>query len=114
MCLVSSPTIGSLPSMYRRVPRHVLLWCLGRCRDCTPDSENPELQVIFYRLARYLGTNIILLFVFDGPGRPPIKRATHVITASHWLTEPIKELVTVFGFQCHMASLVYIVTCCVG
>ena len=39
-------------------------------------GANPELRTLFFRLAQLLQFPVILLFIFDGEERPPIKRWT--------------------------------------
>jgi XPG N-terminal domain len=67
-------------------------------------GENPELRVIFFKLAYLLQFPITPLFVFDGPGRPPVKRGVNVVEKPHWLTLPMKELLDGFRFSHYTAS----------
>lgn len=62
-------------------------------------GENPELRTLFHRLAHYLKYGIVLIFIFDGPGRPSMKRGKHVIPKPHWLTQGFQELITAFGYH---------------
>lgn len=62
-------------------------------------GENPELRIIFRRLVRLLGALVKVVFVFDGPGRPLIKRNKNVSLRPHWLTPKTQELITAFGFD---------------
>ncbi|KAJ7813796.1 PIN domain-like protein [Mycena olivaceomarginata] len=39
-------------------------------------GPNPQLRILFYRAARLLSLPICVVFVFDGPARPAIKRGT--------------------------------------
>ncbi|KAJ7893693.1 PIN domain-like protein, partial [Mycena olivaceomarginata] len=45
-----------------------------------------------------------LVFVFDGPGRPSIKRGTRVISRPLWLIDHLKKMITYFGFHFYDAS----------
>lgn len=67
-------------------------------------GENPELRTIYFRLARFLKLPVTPLFVFDGDGRPPIKRGKQVKSKPHWLTEGFKRLIDAFGFYSHDVS----------
>lgn len=60
---------------------------------------NSALQTLFYKLSMYLKSPIILIFVYDGPQRPNIKRGIHVRTQSPTWVEPSKRLVSHFGFH---------------
>lgn len=64
-------------------------------------GENPELRVLFFRLARLLGSCTTAIFVFDGAGRPNFKRDRNVIKKPHWLEEGFKDLIQAFGFVHH-------------
>lgn len=61
-------------------------------------GENPELRVLFYRLAMLAERPIHAVFVADGPLRPPIKRGKQVKTTPPWLTNGFRQLVEAFGF----------------
>lgn len=67
-------------------------------------GENPELRTIYFRLARLLKLPVVPIFVFDGPGRPPVKRGKQVRSKPHWLTDGFKRLVDAFGFHSHDVS----------
>ena len=62
---------------------------------------NPELRVLFFRLAELSRSTVQAVFVFDGPRRPTIKRGKAVRTHPHWLTSRFAQLVRAFGFHCH-------------
>jgi holliday junction resolvase YEN1 len=67
-------------------------------------GANPELRTLFFRLARYLQFPIAPVFVFDGPGRPSVKRGRKVIKIAHWLTTRVQEMISLFGFQWYKVS----------
>lgn len=69
-------------------------------------GENPELKALFHRLAHYLKYGIILIFIFDGPGRPSVKRGKKVGSKPHWLTQGFQELITAFGYHIFTVSSV--------
>jgi Holliday junction resolvase YEN1 len=64
-------------------------------------GENPELRVLYFRLARLLKLPVTAVFVFDGPKRPAVKRGKQVRPKPHWLTHGLEALVTAFGFHSH-------------
>ena len=65
-------------------------------------GENPELQVLYYRLAHLLRLPVTAIFVFDGLKRPAWKCGKQVRAKPHWLTEGFKELAAAFGFHSHL------------
>jgi Holliday junction resolvase YEN1 len=70
----------------------------------TVRGPHPELRILFYRVAHLLTLPIRVVFVFDGPARPTIKRDTNVLTSGHWLTEPFQELIETFGYHWYTVS----------
>ncbi|KAJ7897103.1 PIN domain-like protein [Mycena olivaceomarginata] len=66
-------------------------------------GPNPQLRILFYRAARLLSLPICVVFVFDGPARPAIKRGTKVLTHGHWLTGSFQKLIEAFGYHWYMA-----------
>ncbi|KAF8956168.1 PIN domain-like protein [Flammula alnicola] len=66
-------------------------------------GQNPELKALFYRLAWLSRSPTSVLFVFDGPGRPKMKRGKHVRSPPHWMTRKFRELAEGFGFYCRTA-----------
>jgi holliday junction resolvase YEN1 len=71
----------------------------------TRAGENPAVRVLFYRLCRLLALPVIPVFVFDGPGRPKVKRGVNVKTGkSHWLSSSFKKFIEVFGFFWYTVS----------
>ena len=59
---------------------------------------NPELRALFYRLARLAALPVAVMFVFDGPSRPAIKRERAVLPTEYFLATHLKEFVKAFGF----------------
>ncbi|RDB17732.1 DNA repair protein complementing XP-G cells [Hypsizygus marmoreus] len=47
--------------------------------------------------------SVVLVFVLDGPGRPPLKRGKKVNPVPMWITPYLEELVNGFGFFIHQA-----------
>lgn len=54
---------------------------------------------------RYLPMNFNMLFVFDGPGRPKLKRNTGVGVKKHHLTDTLCDLIQHCGFHVHFVRL---------
>jgi Holliday junction resolvase YEN1 len=73
--------------------------CAHVCRQ-----QGVELQVLFYRLVRLLHYPIELIFVFDGPMRPSVKRGHDVLKGTHWLTREMQELLNTFGIPWYTVS----------
>jgi Holliday junction resolvase YEN1 len=67
-------------------------------------GENPELRLLFYRLSNILKMAMIPVFVFDGSGRPSVKRGKKVSALPHWMTERFREFIDAFGFHAHTVS----------
>jgi Holliday junction resolvase YEN1 len=68
------------------------------------EGENPELRMLFFRLAKFLALPLLPLFVFDGPKRPQIKRNKRIMRAEHPLTGRFKVMIEAFGFEHHQVS----------
>ena len=73
----------------------------SRGRQHLQAGQNPELRVLFYRLAALSRLPITAVFVFDGDRRPKIKRGKAVRIFPHWLTTSFRKLAEAFGFYCH-------------
>ena len=72
----------------------------------TRAGENLAIWILFYRLCRLLTLPII--FVFDGPDCPKVKRGVNVKTGkSHWLSLPFKKFIEVFSYFWYMVSPSY-------
>ncbi|KAJ7705213.1 PIN domain-like protein [Mycena metata] len=61
-------------------------------------GEKLVLQKLFYHFCQLLLAPLTVVFFFDGPGRPPIKRGTRVIHRPTWLIQQLKAMITAFGF----------------
>jgi Holliday junction resolvase YEN1 len=67
-------------------------------------GANAELKSLFQKLARLYCIPSEVIFVFDGPAKPAIKRGKHVMKAPPWLTEPFKHFAQTLGFAVHDVS----------
>ena len=63
------------------------------------EGENPELRLIFFRLAKLLSEPFLPLFVFDGPKRPTWKRGIQISKKPHWMIHGVKMMISAFGFE---------------
>ncbi|KAJ7755955.1 PIN domain-like protein, partial [Mycena metata] len=61
-------------------------------------GEKLVLQKLFSQLRNFLLAPATMLFVFDGPGRPDIKRGTKVVHRPRGLTDCLKRMITNFGY----------------
>ncbi|KAJ7243794.1 PIN domain-like protein [Mycena rebaudengoi] len=66
-------------------------------------GRNPELRILFYKLAALNEAGAIFVWVFDGPNRPSIKRNKRVRAKPHWLIEEFTEMINLFGFYSYTA-----------
>lgn len=65
--------------------------------------SNPIITVIFKHLAKLLSYPIIVVCVFDGPGRPSTKRGKKVAQTPFSIVGRLQELITALGFYYIMA-----------
>ncbi|KAJ6534239.1 PIN domain-like protein, partial [Mycena capillaripes] len=56
------------------------------------------LEKMFYQLGNFSLAPLTVVFIFGGPGRPPIKRGTRVIHRPPWLIQHLKAMIIAFGF----------------
>jgi hypothetical protein len=68
-------------------------------------GQKLALEKIFYQLCNLSLAPVTLVFVFDGPGRPSIKRGTRVISRPLWLVDHLKKMIMYFVFHFYDASL---------
>lgn len=59
--------------------------------------------MIFYRIARFRKLPIHLVIVFDGEGRPSIKRGIKVCTKAHALARSFQDMIMSCGYDFHIA-----------
>ncbi|KAJ7693366.1 PIN domain-like protein [Mycena rosella] len=61
------------------------------------------LEKLFYQLCNFSLAPVTLVFIFDGPGRPSVKRGTKVIYRPAWLIQHLKTMITSFGYYVYDA-----------
>ncbi|KAF8202062.1 PIN domain-like protein, partial [Mycena galopus ATCC 62051] len=64
-----------------------------------PAGQKLILEKLFYQLCNLSLAPLTLVFVFDGPGRPSVKRGIRVVNRPTWLTEHLKLMITSFGYH---------------
>ncbi|KIP08265.1 hypothetical protein PHLGIDRAFT_46173, partial [Phlebiopsis gigantea 11061_1 CR5-6] len=70
----------------------------------TKEGANPELRLLFFRLAKLTRLPWLVLFVFDGRERPKVKRGSRMgKSGSHNLTQKFKSMIECFGMEWRMA-----------
>jgi hypothetical protein len=57
-----------------------------------------ELKIFFSKLAAWLRSPLLLVFVYDGDEKPKVKRGTQVITKDLWWETLSKELLKSCGY----------------
>ncbi|KAJ7154732.1 PIN domain-like protein, partial [Mycena filopes] len=57
------------------------------------------LEKLFYQLCNFSSAPLTLVFVFDGPGRPSMKRGINVVHRPLWLIDQLKTMITAFGYH---------------
>ncbi|KAJ7765936.1 PIN domain-like protein [Mycena maculata] len=62
------------------------------------------LEKLFYQLSNFLLAPITFVFIFDGPGRPSVKRGTQVIHRQAEFMQYLKAMIVNFGFHYYEAS----------
>lgn len=70
---------------FRSTPPHALrigidasLWTFHATHQSTSAGLNPFLRVLFFKTLKLLQYPILLVFIFDGPGKPGMKRGVKV------------------------------------
>ncbi|TIB65372.1 hypothetical protein E3P77_02756 [Wallemia ichthyophaga] len=68
-----------------------------------PGGLNPALRTLFFKLSKLMTLPILPLFVFDGPGRPKMKRGKQVRGRQPRGLKDFIKLIDAFGFEHHQA-----------
>jgi len=81
--------------------------CIGGTRAAGVNSQHPggALYTLFKRLAGYNKMPVRLVFVFDGPGRPSLKRGHQVVDRKLPWIEPAQKLIQYFGYHIHQVTV---------
>ncbi|KAJ7603607.1 PIN domain-like protein, partial [Mycena polygramma] len=66
-------------------------------------QQIPALKIFFYQLCQLSKAPVILIFVFDGPHKPSVKRGKRVVHRPTALVEHIKRLIKAFGYYFYEA-----------
>lgn len=70
----------------------------GRAR--AQSGQNPALRTFLFRTARLNSFPVQLVFAYDGPDRPVLKRGKRVVTAKeHWMVKPTQRILDAFNIQ---------------
>ena len=85
------------------------LWLRQCCATFRHNHHNagsqPELRIIFYRFARLLGSTVTVIVVYDGNMHPKLKRGKCVKSTPHWMTQSVRQMASLFGFENHTVCL---------
>ncbi|KAJ7727525.1 PIN domain-like protein, partial [Mycena maculata] len=73
------------------------------CLAARNGDQVSALETLFYQLSKLSKAPVTAVFVFDGPGRPNIKRGVQFTHRSTWLTAHLKVLITAFRYHYHEA-----------
>ncbi|KAJ7098522.1 PIN domain-like protein, partial [Mycena belliarum] len=68
-----------------------------------PEGQALVLEKLFYQLCNFLLAPATFVFIFDGPGRPSMKRGTKVVHRPLWLIQHLKAMIKSFGFHLYDA-----------
>ncbi|KAG2126075.1 PIN domain-like protein, partial [Suillus cothurnatus] len=75
-----------------------------RGRAHARSGQNPALRTFLFRTARLKCFPVQLVFAYDGPDRPALKRGKSVATTKdHWMTKPTQRILDAFNIQWFMA-----------
>ncbi|KAG1864323.1 PIN domain-like protein [Suillus subluteus] len=67
-------------------------------------GQNPALCTFLFWTARLKHFLVQLVFTYDGPDRPALKRGKNVATTKdHWMTKPTQRILDAFNIQWFMA-----------
>ncbi|KAJ7805670.1 PIN domain-like protein [Mycena olivaceomarginata] len=70
------------------------------CIHARAGNQITALETIFYQLCNLLEAPVTPVFVFDGPGRPAVKRGIRRVRNNPlWIINHLKELLTAFGYH---------------
>jgi len=80
--------------------------CEGAAKVPGVSSRLPGggLYIFYTKLTAFLKSPTTLVFVFDGEGRPKVKRSHKVSGPPPWWTNIAKDLIFYFGYNSHQVS----------
>jgi hypothetical protein len=80
--------------------------CEGAAKVPGVSSRLPGggLYIFYTKLTAYLKSPVTLVFVFDGDGRPGIKRSRKVVGRAPWWIDVAQELIVYFGYNSHQVT----------
>ncbi|KAG1745319.1 PIN domain-like protein [Suillus lakei] len=71
-----------------------------RGRAHAQSGQNPPLRTFIFRTARLKSFPVQVIFAYDGPERPALKRGQKVATKkTHWMTKPTQRILDTFDIQ---------------
>jgi len=68
-------------------------------RPSANTGQNTVLQLFYRRLVYLLSLPVLAFFVFEGGGRPDLKRGKGVLKKNHWMQNGVEYLIEAFGFE---------------
>ena len=84
-----------------------------RGRAHARSGQNPALRTFLFRTARLKSFPVQLVFAYDGPDRPSVKRGRNVVTAQdHWMVKPTQRILDAFNIQWFVVCMVFFSDSC--
>ncbi|KAJ7780856.1 PIN domain-like protein [Mycena maculata] len=84
--------------------RQIPLFILPACLRARGGNQIAALETLFYQYSNFQEAPVTLVAVFDGPGRPAVKRGIRRIRDNPlWVTTRVKELLTALGLHFYTA-----------
>ncbi|KAG1751765.1 PIN domain-like protein [Suillus lakei] len=81
-----------------------------RGRAHAQSGQNPPLRTFIFRTARLKSFPVQVIFAYDGPERPALKRGQKVATKkTHWMTKPTQRILDTFDIQWFTVCTVHLV-----
>ncbi|KAJ7675077.1 PIN domain-like protein [Mycena rosella] len=102
--LLNLATIKGFQNNHRGLRTLIIGVDIRQVASILPLSAHPEFLLafesmpLFYQLCNFSLAPMTLVFVFDGPGRPSVKRGTKVVYRPAWLEEHLKTMITNSGY----------------
>lgn len=81
-----------------------------RGRAHAQSGQNPPLRTFIFRTARLKSFPVQVIFAYDGPERPALKRGQKVtMKKTHWMTKPTQRILDTFDIQWFTVCTVHLV-----